>query len=86
MGAAVHGPARLLAGTEPADGERLALPVAEQTLRPGLGNPGRDHRGVRQRMALPHRRSRPHPINRLSPVGVCHSLGGLVLERVLGGN
>jgi hypothetical protein len=34
---------------------------------------------MQKRLELPDRRSRPHPVNRLSRLGVCQCLGGLVL-------
>jgi hypothetical protein len=61
------------------DGECLGLSAPEQALRPGLGQLRRHRPGLRQRLALPHRRSRAHPLNRPPPLGVGQPLGGLVL-------
>ena len=70
-------PAALLAGTEP-HGERLGLSAAEQALRLGLGQPRRDRPGLCRCLALPDRRSRPHPVNRNPQMGVGQALRGLV--------
>jgi DDE superfamily endonuclease len=66
------------AGVEP-DGERLRIPPCQQALHARLGQLRRHRRGMPRWLGFPHQRPRSHPLNRLPRLGMCRSLGGLVL-------